>query len=391
MQPSQRQPTRIHSGPDAAGIARFDFSTNSNACGPCPGAWLAVQQADATHYPDASYTALRGQLADFHDVDENRVVLAASASEFIFRITAMVARRGGRSIGLPPYSYGDYAHAAAANGLAIATNRVAADLCWVCEPSSPLGAAQENWPSSNSAVQVLDRAYEPLRLHGEFTHVDKLDQCWQLYSPNKALGLTGVRAAYAIAPLDREEDIGAMNQLRPSWPIGAHGVAMLQAWTQQTTQAWLTDSLSTLRDWKTKQIALCTSFGWSVLPSLANFFVSRADVNWSSCDNTTFSCVTVRRLACKATCVSASSRPRRKTRCSRRGNNFKVQHDCKSRDGVRHHQWGRQELVDNSFVSLLRTAGLEGSALQSAKHEQQRQSGSWWRNRQRSIFSGVGS
>ncbi len=269
---------RIHGGPDASGVALFDFSTNANACGPCPAAFAAVHQADATRYPDASYTALREQLAAFHDVDAQRIVLATSASEFIFRITVMVVSRGGKSVGLPPYSYGDYAQAAAAHGLKVIDSG-SVDLCWACEPSSPLGAAHKEWLSLPSAVQVLDRAYEPMRLNGVFAHADDLHKFWQLYSPNKALGLTGVRAAYAIAPVDAAADVETLNQLCPSWPIGAHGVAMLKAWTGSESQAWLAGSLSTLRMWKTQQMELCESFGWTVLPSLANFFVCRADID----------------------------------------------------------------------------------------------------------------
>ena len=33
-----------HGGPDALGVPRWDFSTNANACGPCPPALQAVQQ-----------------------------------------------------------------------------------------------------------------------------------------------------------------------------------------------------------------------------------------------------------------------------------------------------------------------------------------------------------
>ena len=115
--------------------------------------------------------------------------------------------------------------------------------------------------------------YFPLT-SGEFAHSGYLDAFWQLYSPNKALALTGVRAAYAIAPVDGLSDIGALNQLCPSWPIGAHGVAMLEAWTQPDTQAWLAGSLKTLREWKARQLALCESMGWTNLPSDANFFCS---------------------------------------------------------------------------------------------------------------------
>jgi histidinol-phosphate aminotransferase len=272
------QHQRVHGGPDAFGAVQFDFSTNSNACGPCPVALAAIQQADASQYPDASYLVLRGQLAAFHGVDVQRVVLAASASEFIFRMTAMVARRGGKSVGLPTHSYGDYAHAAIAHGLKVVDAPVA-DLCWACEPSSPLGSVHPDWHSASSAVRVLDRAYEPLRLSGAFAHADDLDELWQLYSPNKALGLTGVRGAYAVAPLNAEADIETMNQFCPSWPIGAHGVAMLEAWTKPESQVWLSNTLATLRQWKIRQIELCESIGWMVLPSLANFFVCQADVD----------------------------------------------------------------------------------------------------------------
>ncbi len=278
MQPIQRAQQRVHGGPDAFGAVQFDFSTNSNACGPCPDALAAIQQADASQYPDVSYTVLRGQLSAFHGVDAARVVLASSASEFIFRITAMVAGRAGRSVSLPRHSYGDYAHAATAHGFKVSDAGVA-NLCWACEPSSPLGQAHADWQTASDAVRVLDRAYEPLRLKGRFAHESDLSKVWQLFSPNKALGLTGVRAAYAIAPLGAEADIDAMNQLCPSWPIGAHGVAMLQAWTQPEAQAWLAGCMRTLRLWKSEQIKLCESFGWTVLPSLANFFVCKADTD----------------------------------------------------------------------------------------------------------------
>ena len=102
----------LHGGPDAEGSPAFDFSTNSNACGPCPNALRAVQLADAARYPDPAYTALRAALGAFHRVDPGRVVLAASASEFIHRITALAAAQGVAHVAVPLHSYGDYAQAA---------------------------------------------------------------------------------------------------------------------------------------------------------------------------------------------------------------------------------------------------------------------------------------
>ena len=270
-------PERIHGGPDLQGTPLHDFSTNSNACGPCPDALAAVTQADATQYPDASYTALRRQLANFHGVAVQRIVLAASASEFIFRITAVGAQQGGRAVWLPPHSYGDYAQAARAHGLKVTADPERAALRWACDPSSPLGSAHDGLQALTdlpAAITVLDRAYEPLRLSGALAlDTAQLQTVWQLYTPNKALGLTGVRAAYAIAPIDSDLHVAALEQLCASWPVGAHGVAMLHAWTRPGVQAWLTGSLATLREWKARQIALCESWGWSCLPSDANFFV----------------------------------------------------------------------------------------------------------------------
>ena len=72
-----------HGGTDAMGAAQWDFSTNSNAAGPCPYTLEALQVADATRYPDPTYQRLREQLAEFHDVDVLRILIGASASVLI--------------------------------------------------------------------------------------------------------------------------------------------------------------------------------------------------------------------------------------------------------------------------------------------------------------------
>ena len=274
---------RIHGGPDAQGVARWDFSSNANACGPCPTALQAVQRADAAHYPDPAYIRLRAALAGLHGVAPWRVLLAASASECVQRLTAWRWRMGDRRFWTPPHAYGDYAHAASAWGMSRVDGPGQAQLAWLCDPGSPLGQGES--PHAVRALLddqprtvVLDRAYAPLRLQGEgVLSAAQLDRVWQLWSPNKALGLTGVRAAYAIAPArESPQRIAALQALAPSWVVGAHGVALLTAWARPSVQHWLQGSLQTLRAWKAQQQALCESLGWAVLGgSLANYFVAR--------------------------------------------------------------------------------------------------------------------
>jgi histidinol-phosphate aminotransferase len=267
-----------HGGPDALGVPRWDFSTNANACGPCPMALAGLQMADARHYPDPAYTALRERLATFHGVAAERIVLAASASEFIARITAALRLAGAQRVWLPTLAYGDYARAASAWGLERAGDPAQADLLWLCEPSSPLGGAEPSAEqvAEQSGVVVLDRAYEPLRLVGACSLDETLLQrVWQLWSPNKALGLTGVRGAYAIAPLHGAALAASLHALAPSWPLGAHAVAMLNVWVQADAQAWLAHSRQRLAGWKTAQIDRLQALDWTCLPNDAPFFCAR--------------------------------------------------------------------------------------------------------------------
>lgn len=271
---------RIHGGTDTLGKPLYDFSTNSNALGPCPDIVKLLRLTDCSSYPDPDYHELRESLALWHGVSAERIVVAASASEFIFRITQAVAANslGRTRAWWPLHSYTDYAMAARAFGVAQTDNPAQANLIWACDPASPLGCTQDNLPAQLEQLQarqtmVLDCAYQPLRLQAELTlSAQQKDQLWQLWSPNKALGLTGIRGAYAIAPLGAEALVLTLRQSAFSWPLGSHAVTMLEVWTTPQVQTWLAQSLLTLSEWKARQINLCRKLDWTVLPSVANFY-----------------------------------------------------------------------------------------------------------------------
>lgn len=288
-------PVPEHGGPDAQGVPLHDFSTNSNAAGPCPQALAAVQQADASTYPDPAYTMLRQQLAALHGVAPDRVVLATSASEAMFRLAATARRchpdpSGELLTWMPDAHYADVARACTAWGLVRTPQPEQAAVLWACEPATPSGAAHARLAEQVQGLKptqtlVLDCAYTPLRLSGQASlDPQALARVWQLWSPNKALGLTGVRGAYLLAPAQatpqRQTWLAALAALAPSWPLGAHAVALLDAWCRPEVQAWVHTSLGQLTEWKRTQLAALHARGWITVPSDANFLLARPPEAW---------------------------------------------------------------------------------------------------------------
>lgn len=114
---------RLHGGPDSTGSVRYDFSSNANSAGPSQIVLDLIRQTDLTHYPDPTYLALREALAQMHGISAARVLIAGSASEFIFRITSFIATQSDRqniffnssdngldqtaSVWMPEHAYGD--------------------------------------------------------------------------------------------------------------------------------------------------------------------------------------------------------------------------------------------------------------------------------------------
>lgn len=282
---------RIHGGPDARGPARHDFSTNANAAGPCPMALAAIQGADPTRYPDPGYTALREKLAAFQGVDPGRILLAASASEFIQRITAVGARLMPGPVAVPALAYGDYRAAAMAWGRPVVDEGDArAMLRWQAEPSSPLGQDAAPPAHPGDRPTVLDAVYAPLRLQGQGLWRDEhRAQVFVMHSPNKALGLCGVRGAYAVAPAQEAGvawDVAAwcqaLQDAEASWLLSAQGVAMLDSWTQAATQAWLTTSLQSLHCLRAGLLDTLGACDLPAMPSTVPFLLAPAPAGWSS-------------------------------------------------------------------------------------------------------------
>lgn len=265
-----------HGGPDDGPAAAHDFSTNASPLGPPPALLAAVQAADRHRYPDPGYRALRRLLAATGS--EDLVLPTAGGAEGIRRLTLAAMLAGRREVWVPQPGFGDYALAARALGLTVKPYAAPADirpaapaLVWICEPCNPTGTSVPTWPELDALV-IVDRAYEPLRLQGDTPTLPP--GAWQLVCPNKALGLTGIRAGYCVAPAADEVWSHALS-LAPSWVLSSEGVAMLTHWPSDDTQAWLTGARATLRTWTATQRALLTDLDWLQCESCTHFWLAR--------------------------------------------------------------------------------------------------------------------
>jgi histidinol-phosphate aminotransferase len=150
-------------------------------------------------------------------------------------------------------------------------------LRWCADPSSPLG--QDSGPPTDLSLcaTVLDAVYAPLRLEGSSAWSRTAREAvFELHSPNKALGLPGVRAAYAIAPRDGFEDwCAALSAAEPSWPVGAHGVALIESSVSDGAQQWLAEQLPRLGEWKQTLVQSLQAAGAEVQPSVTPFVCAR--------------------------------------------------------------------------------------------------------------------
>lgn len=294
-------PWPVHGGTDDGPPILHDYSTNAHPLGPPPAVLDAVLRADRLRYPDPHYTQLRERLGLWHGVGRDRVLPTSGGSEAIRRLS-LAARLGGITrVCVPQPGFGDYAAAAQVLGLAVqpyvdmpqlvdlledaAGTHAGPALVWVCDPCNPTGTAlsAQDWQdltpalARNGATLVVDQAYEPMRLDGRSGLPDELaDRAWRMVCPNKALGLTGVRGAYMLAPRDDSALRGLAAQLAASWVLSAEGQAMLLAWMLPAVQEQLRDSLPLLREWRDAQAALLRELGFDQrLGSVANFWLAR--------------------------------------------------------------------------------------------------------------------
>ncbi|AFV77317.1 PLP-dependent enzyme, histidinol-phosphate/aromatic aminotransferase or cobyric acid decarboxylase (plasmid) [Thermus oshimai JL-2] len=270
----------IHGGTDDGPEPLYDFSTNANALGPNPVILEHLRRADPSRYPDPLYRRLRRALAEHYGVPETHVAVGTGTSELIHRLARWTYLRG--PILLLPPTFSEYARAAKALDLPLWEARdpehflrllPRAGLAFLCVPNNPTG---EVYPFLEEAARTAQRGHTALVL--DLAYHDLLEApvplpegAWRLFSPNKAHGLTGVRAGYLLAPLD----LTHFQHLAPSWPLSVYGEALLFGHLDPEAQAWLKETKEELHRLRRRLAEGLRALGLSVRESPANFLLVR--------------------------------------------------------------------------------------------------------------------
>jgi len=270
-----------HGGTDAGPQPRYDFSTNANPLGPCPTVSRAVREADVTRYPDPLYTNLRAALSRHHGVAPERIVVGAGASELILRLIRHVP---GPVLVLGP-TFSEYARCARIEHRELIEvqspeaflheQQRGVGIGFICWPNNPTGDA---WPldfpaqAAESGRVVVDLAYAALCPDGWMERAETAAaNAYRLYAPNKAFGLTGLRAAYVIPPSAEP----TLAWLAPSWVIDPAAEAFLRACIQPAAVHWLEKCRPQLASWRSDLARDLESMGLAVRESPATFLLAR--------------------------------------------------------------------------------------------------------------------
>jgi threonine-phosphate decarboxylase len=200
----------------------LDFSANINPLGFPPGLSGAIQEAltEIVHYPDRRCVALRRDLADYHHLTPEDILVGNGSTELIYLVARALKPRRGLIV-TPAFS--EYEHALSVAGVPVAFQATteshnftlhevfaaqAGDLVFLAHPASPSGSLL-NPELFLEVVAALDAAGAYLLLDEAFidfveeasfkSHLSRFPRLLILRSLTKFYGIPGIRLGCLLA------------------------------------------------------------------------------------------------------------------------------------------------------------------------------------------------
>ncbi|MDE4191024.1 pyridoxal phosphate-dependent aminotransferase [Phaeobacter gallaeciensis] len=271
-------------------VARL--GANENIFGPSPKA-IAAMQAEAGEiwkYGDAQSYDLRMELARFHGVAPENILVGEGIDGLLGYLVRMLVTSGDHvvtSLGAyPTFNY----HVAGFGGtlhtvpyrddhedpeaLFAKAAEVDAKLVYLANPDNPMGswhsgadivAALDHLP--DGCLLLLDEAYVECAPEGTAAPVDINDtRVIRMRTFSKAYGMAGARVGYAMAQADL---ISAFNKVRNHF--GMNRMAQAGALAALRDQDWLAHVTNEIAVARTRIGEIASENGLTALPSATNF------------------------------------------------------------------------------------------------------------------------
>lgn len=264
---------------------RCDFSSNipyRNASGTIAD-HLKNRMDSIRNYPDPNVRRLTSQLADFHALTPDNILITNGSAEAFYLLAHLFQNRKSM---IPYPAFSEYEDACRTYGHEISflparslqgAGRFEADTVWFGVPNNPDGTIVENKTISRFCGEnpqttfVVDAAYDELcprnesvkELHGRFKNLIIV------HSLTKTFGIPGLRLGYIVAGW---QIIDAIRSLRPPWSVNAlaleAGSFIVENWNELLPD---TTSLCTESSRLQQKIAALPQF--EVTASPTNFFL----------------------------------------------------------------------------------------------------------------------
>lgn len=188
---------------------KSDFSSNI-----CPHAshqqlmdYLASHPEWIAHYPEPEPFSLEKQIADYHKIDPQQVLVTSGATEAIY----LIAQAFGMQPVIPTPTFSEYEDACSmftrsAEIVDIGSkSKKQKRMLWLCNPNNPTGEVYDQLYIDRMMAEhelvVLDQSYE------NYTNAHVMNPRWgcrtpysiQIHSMTKTYGVPGLRLGYITA------------------------------------------------------------------------------------------------------------------------------------------------------------------------------------------------
>ena len=217
----------------------LDFSANINPLGFPPGLYGATQEAlkEIVHYPDRRCLALRQELAAYHHLTPEQILVGNGSTELIYLVARVLKPRRGLIV-TPAFS--EYEHALNVAGVPLAfhaTTEVhdfalhdtlkpeAGDLVFLAHPASPSGALLDRNLFLDAAARLeavgsyllLDEAFIDFVEEASYkSHLSRFPRLLILRSFTKFFGIPGLRLGFLLgAP----ELLAHISEAQEPWSV----------------------------------------------------------------------------------------------------------------------------------------------------------------------------